>query len=142
MHEARVPAVKCKSTCYIEHQCIWQVDLHTPNLEAATLDWQGQGTSSLFFLPGNMETADAQLTAEGRWLFRCRVADHVGAGMEVRPAAAPLLASLLITDFMTIDIAPAGAMMLAAEEICSCTTLFLQQFMQRGAYMMLFRPCS
>jgi uncharacterized cupredoxin-like copper-binding protein len=64
-----------------------QVDLHTPNLEAATLDWQGQGTSSLFFLPGNMETADAQLTAEGRWLFRCRVADHVGAGMEVRPAA-------------------------------------------------------
>lgn len=64
-----------------------QVDLHTPNLEAATLDWQGQGVSSLFFLPGNMETADAQLTAEGRWLFRCRVADHVGAGMEVNHRA-------------------------------------------------------
>ncbi len=63
---------------------LWrQVDLHTPNLESATLDWQGQGESSLFFLPGNMETADTQLTAEGRWLFRCRVADHVGAGMEV-----------------------------------------------------------
>jgi uncharacterized cupredoxin-like copper-binding protein len=74
-----------------------QVDLHTPNLEAATLDWQGQGTSSLFFLPGNMETADAQLTAEGRWLFRCRVADHVGAGMEVLPAACLLLAQLLVT---------------------------------------------
>lgn len=59
------------------------MDLHTPNLESATLDWQGQGESSLFFLPGNMETADTQLTAEGRWLFRCRVADHVGAGMEV-----------------------------------------------------------
>lgn len=78
-----------------------EVDLHTPNLEAATLDWQGQGVSSLFFLPGNMETADAQLTAEGRWLFRCRVADHVGAGMEAmfltHPADGSALAPALAT---------------------------------------------
>ena len=29
-----------------------QVDLHTPNLEASTLDWGGLSQDALFFLPG------------------------------------------------------------------------------------------
>lgn len=60
-----------------------QVDLHTPNLESATLDWQEKSQNAMMLLPGNMETADVQLTAEGRWLFQCRVSDHVSAGMRV-----------------------------------------------------------
>ena len=30
------------------------------------------------------ETADAQLTKEGRWILECRVADHITSGMQVR----------------------------------------------------------
>ena len=29
-----------------------QVDLHTPNLEASTLDWGGLSEDAVFFLPG------------------------------------------------------------------------------------------
>ena len=31
-------------------------------------------------LPGNMETADAQLTTPGRAILNCNIADHVNAG--------------------------------------------------------------
>lgn len=119
------------------------MDLHTPNLEAATLDWQGQGTSSLFFLPGNMETADAQLTAEGRWLFRCRVADHVGAGMEVRLVAASSFAGMLRTYFVNLwycssrchDACCGGASF-------RCFLLQHNTKQQQGVCVLLFRPCS
>ncbi len=43
-------------------------------------DWQGRTVPTMQLLPGNMETADAQLTTPGRAILNCNVADHVNAG--------------------------------------------------------------
>ena len=57
-----------------------EVDLHTPNMESASIDWLQRNQNAVMLLPGDMETSDVQLTAEGRWVFQCRVADHISAG--------------------------------------------------------------
>jgi uncharacterized cupredoxin-like copper-binding protein len=57
-----------------------EVDLHTPNMESASVDWLQRNQNAVMLLPGDMETSDVQLTAEGRWVFQCRVADHISAG--------------------------------------------------------------
>ena len=57
-----------------------EVDLHTPNLESASMDWQGRNQNSMMLLPGAMETADVKLSASGNWIFQCRVAEHLADG--------------------------------------------------------------
>lgn len=49
-------------------------------------------------LPGNMETADAQLTTPGRAILNCNIADHVNAG-----AFLPLPALLLQNTAFPLD---------------------------------------
>ena len=68
-----------------------EVDLHTPNMESASVDWLQRNQNAVMLLPGDMETSDVQLTAEGRWVFQCRVADHISAGELVHELAAHAL---------------------------------------------------
>ena len=43
-------------------------------------DWLGHTVPTMQLLPGDMETADAQLTTPGRAVLQCNVDDHITAG--------------------------------------------------------------
>jgi hypothetical protein len=68
-----------------------EVDLHTPSMESASIDWLERNQNAVMLLPGDTETTDVQLTAPGRWVFQCRVADHISAGEHAQACQAARL---------------------------------------------------
>ena len=43
-------------------------------------EWLGNTVPVVSLLPGDMETADAQMTTPGQAILQCNVGDHITAG--------------------------------------------------------------
>lgn len=64
-------------------------DIHSFNIFASTLEYQGASKETLPFVAGHMATANTKIEVPGNWLVQCRVADHVTAGMRALYNALP-----------------------------------------------------
>ncbi|CAD7698221.1 unnamed protein product [Ostreobium quekettii] len=58
-----------------------EVDMHTPNMQAATLVGLGEPEETLQLIAGGMTVADSVPRVPGRFQIACRIADHIAAGM-------------------------------------------------------------
>lgn len=58
-----------------------EVDMHTPNMQAAVLDAVEEPKETLQLIAGSMEVADSTPLLPGRFQIACRIAHHISAGM-------------------------------------------------------------
>jgi len=58
-----------------------EVDQHTPHWHGKVLKINGTYTDIAELLPGSMKSGDMIADNPGEWMYHCRVADHITAGM-------------------------------------------------------------
>ena len=58
-----------------------EVDLHTPHWHGKLVRINGTYTDIAELLPGSMKSGDMIADNPGEWMYHCRVADHITAGM-------------------------------------------------------------
>lgn len=66
-----------------------EVDLHSPRLQATTMDSDGVAAGTTMILPGMIHTVDSQITSAGDLVFTCGVHDHITAGMQALVQVTP-----------------------------------------------------